>query len=142
MNENMQILSNVYDTSKSQSKTIGAMLTHVNNKSLRGALLSQIIEYDKISRDAGEMICALGKKPKTSHPVKEKLSVWNAGMRSHANPAPSNIAKMVSLMSHEAQDSTVGTMNSCINSSPTSYNLARRLVKATEKSHEKMQSFL
>lgn len=142
MDENMQILSNVYDTSKSQSKTICAMLNHINNKSLRGALISQIIEYDRISRDAGEMICALGKKPKTSHPVQEKLSVWNAGMKSHANPAPSNIAKMVSSMSHEAQSNTIGTMNSCINSSPASYNLARRLVKTTEKSREKMQSFL
>lgn len=142
MNENMQILSSVYDTSKSQSKTLGAMLTHVNNKSLRGALLSQIIEYDRISRDAGEQICALGQKPKTSHPVKERLSVWNASMRTQSNPAPSNVAKMVSLMSHEAQDSTVCTMNNCQNSSPASYNLARRLVKATEKSHEKMKHFL
>ncbi len=142
MSEDIIILNSVFEDTKKRSCLLGALLERVDNRDMRQAIIGQISEYDNINKSAGEEICLHGITPKSKHPIKDKLSVWGAGMSAAANPTPSHIAKIITSESDNGVVNTVRVMRECQNSSPTAYNLARRLVNCEEESTRRMKDFL
>lgn len=142
MNEDAKLLKEIYSKTNLSSKTLGVLLAHTENKTLRKELISQICEYDKINKEAGEEICKLGKKPKANKIVKSKLQLWGTGMSCQANPSISHIAETVSTFTSIGTINMTRTMNSCINAKPTVYNLGRKLINSDENIVKKMKPFL
>ncbi len=142
MKEDIRLLEEVFDKTTTGSRMLGAVLPHVENRTLRIALLTQISEYDMINKEAGEEISALGQTPKARHPMKRSLSCFGAGVSAAVNPSISNIAQMAQDASNKGVINITKAMNSCVNSSPRVYNLARKLVTSEEENEKRMKSFL
>ena len=142
MDETLKLLMAVYDSSSLASKTIGKALPYVDNVSLRKNMISQINDYDNINIKAGREISELGKKPRVSHPMKEKLQSWSVGMSVGSNERISNVAKVITGFANNRAVDITSEMNTCINSSPTAYNLARQLVARDELSAKSLKPYL
>ena len=142
MNEDITLLKNVFDSSKRTSTMLGAILAHVENKSLRTTIISQINKYDDINRKAGEEILSLGMKPKSGIAMRDKISVWGKNLSIGINPSLSHIAEIISKDANTSTTEINRTMNHCINSSPKAYNLARMLVNADNASAENIKNYL
>ena len=142
MNETDYLLNKVYCRTQKASKTLGALLENVENKSLRRDIIFQITEYDKINKEAGEAICNNGKVPQKNLPVKERVNIWGINLSAGVNPSCENIAKIISTESGKNVVEIISSMNSCVNSNPSAYNLARRLVEREESGINKMKPYL
>lgn len=142
MNETDFLLKKIYCRTQKASKTLGMLLSNVENKSLRRDIISQIAEYDKINKEAGEAICAIGNHPPKNISVKERVNVWGMSLGASANPSCENVAKILSAESGKGVIEIVGVMNNCVNSSPSAYNLARKLIAREENGINKMKPYL
>lgn len=142
MNEDVTLLKAVYNSSKKASATLGALLPHVENKSLRTTMLSQIYEYDAINRRAGEEIISLGMKPKEQKKLKNKFSLIGKSVSAGIDPSLSHIAEIITDEANSYKKETTRTMNRCQNSRPQVYNLARMLINADKESGEKLKKYL
>lgn len=141
MNESMELLNELYRQSAKESRTLGVLLSSVENQSLRRDILCQICDCDGVNREAGEEITALGEKPKNL-PLKDRMSIIGANMSVNGNNSCENIARIISSESSSGARKLTHTMNNCINSSPKVYSLARRYVAVAEKSAERMKPYL
>ncbi len=142
MNETDFLLKKIYNRTQKASKTLGMLLTNVENKSLRRDIISQITEYDKINKEAGEAICEIGKQPQKNISVKERVNVWGMSLAASTNPSCGNVAKIISAESGKGVIEIVGAMNNCVNSTPSAYSLARKLVSREENGINKMKPYL
>lgn len=142
MNETNILLTAVYNRTQRASKTLGMLLPSVENKSLRRDIITQIGEYDKINKEAGEEICSAGNQPRKNLSVKERMNVWGMSLNVSANSSCENVAKVISYDSSSGVMEIVKTMNSCVNSTPAAYNLARKLVVQEENGISKMKPYL
>lgn len=142
MNETNILLTAVYNRTQRASKTLGMLLPSVENKSLRRDIITQIGEYDKINKEAGEEICSAGNQPRKNLSVKERMNVWGMSLNVSANSSCENVAKVISYDSRSGVMEIVKTMNSCVNSTPAAYNLARKLVVQEENGISKMKPYL
>lgn len=142
MDETSILLSAVYNRTQRASKSLGMILPSVENKSLRRDIISQISEYDKINKEAGEEICSAGNQPRKKLSVKERVNVWGMSLNISANSSCENVAKVISYDSSSGVLEIVKTMNSCVNSSPAVYNMARKLVAQEENGISKMKPYL
>ena len=142
MNEDVTLLKSVFDSSKKSSYTLNALLSHIDNKSMRASVITQIYEYDSISKKAGEEISALGIKPKARNPIRNKVSAWGKNMSVGIDPSLSHIAEIIKNDVNASTTEITRTMNRCINSSPKTYNLARMLVNVDNKTNESFKGYL
>ncbi len=141
MNESIELLNALYRQSAKESRTLGVILSSVENQSLRRDILCQICDCDGVNREAGEEMAALGEKPKNL-PLKDRVSIIGANMSVNGNNSCENIARIISSSASSGARELTHTMNNCINSAPKIYSLARRYVACEEKSTERMKPYL
>ncbi|MBR5459257.1 MAG: hypothetical protein IKV53_00175 [Clostridia bacterium] len=141
MNESIELLNALYRQSAKESRTLGVLLSSVENQSLRRDILCQICDCDGVNREAGEEITAFGEKPKNL-PLKDRVSIIGANMSVNGNNSCENVARIISNASSSGARELTHIMNNCINSAPRIYSLARRYVANAEKSTERMKPYL
>jgi hypothetical protein len=142
MDENIKLLNSVFKSTLTASKKLGAILPSIENKSLRRDIISQMSEYDRINKSVGDELCFFGEKPKSKLSLKDKVSVLGTGIEISTNPSCEHAAQMIAQTSGNGALGITGIMNSCVNSTPRIYDLARKYVACEERGIERMKPYL
>ena len=136
MEKDLKLLQKVYTGTNIGSVSLNAMLPGVKSPSMRRAIITQINEYDKINSDAKSEISNLGKKP--------QKPVWAsacASMEAKTN-VKINVAEVIIKGSNMGIINITKEINKSHFCKPSTYNLARRLLKTEEQNVERLKEYL
>ncbi len=141
MEKDLKLLQKVYTGTNIGSVSLNAMLPGVKSPSMRRAIITQINEYDKINSDAKSEISNLGKKPQK--PVwASACASMEAKTNVKINDSASHVAEVIIKGSNMGIINITKEINKSHFCKPSTYNLARRLLKTEEQNVERLKEYL
>ena len=138
-----ELLSYIYQNADMGVDGILKVLETASGEKLRGALQSQLSEYDQIRREAMQLLRERGSEPESPSAVAKMTAKVTATVNTMRDSSPQSIAEMM------IQGSTMGTVEMTRRlhqlsdqSDPELVSLGRQLLQTEEQNIQQMKRFL
>lgn len=137
-----QLLNHIYQTAEMGGEGIEAVLKYADEPKLTEALNSQLSEYRKMQRSAGEMLRERGEEAKGTNPMAKVSSEMMSAMKTMADHSATKIAEMMIQGSTMGVTKSIRTIRDCTLHDERVRDLANKLLKTEEANIEEMKRFL
>ncbi|MDD6161153.1 MAG: hypothetical protein PUB51_08520 [Oscillospiraceae bacterium] len=137
-----QLLNHIYQTAEMGGEGIEAVLKYADEPKLVQALNSQLSEYRKMQRSAGEMLRERGEEAKGTNPMAKVSSEMMSAMKTMADHSATKIAEMMIQGNTMGVTKSIRTIRDCTLHDERVRDLANKLLKTEEANIEEMKRFL
>lgn len=138
----LTVLNQVYQNAQSGKKSIGQVITKIEDENLKKELIKQYSNYDEISSKSSTEIMNMDEKPKEKNPISKALLWGQVSVNTLVDNSPSNIADMVIKNNYSTINDLERSLKQHTDIEKSAKDLANLLIKNEQSGIEDLKRFL